>query len=392
MDGSSSTYKRSHQPRAQRGRQLNALRLASGESGSQPVQSQVFQANVNQELQALVNFLQQLVGDGGLLFGELDLGEKLRRLFDGHAGDLADVLAVDPDLLGLDAKPGAAAGRAGRVPAIAAEEDAHVQLVFLALEIIEEAAYAGELAFAFDHHAALLRVKLGPRNIERDVGLLGEALELGEERPVFGLGPGIDGAFVQGLRLVGNHQVEIEVDGVAETLAARAGAVGIVEGEQARLGLLVAQVAVLALEALRKAEALRGLAVARSGLEDDFAGLAIADLDGVHDAGAGVGRNDQAVNQQEDWLAEVDVEQGFRGGEFEDLAVLVEAVEAALAEFEEAGSQVIGEDGSGSLLRRGRDAPATAGGTPALRSGVRFFARRFFVGAGGCGDSALQRE
>ena len=89
-------------------------------------------------------------------------------LFDGHAGDLADVLAVDPDLLRLDAKPGAAAGRASRVSAIAAEEDAHMQLVFLALEIVEEAAYAEELAFAVNHHPALLRVELGPRNIERD--------------------------------------------------------------------------------------------------------------------------------------------------------------------------------------------------------------------------------
>jgi hypothetical protein len=301
-------------------------------------------------------------------------------------------LAVDPDLLRLDAKPGASASRTSRVAAIAAEEDAHMQLVFLALEIIEEPAYAGELAFAFHHHTALLRVKLGPGNIERNAGLFGETLEFGEQRPVFGLGPGIDGAFVQGLRFVGNHQVEIEVDGVAETLAARAGAEGVVKREQARFGLLVAQVALFALKALREAEALCGFPVARSGLEDDFAGLAVADLDGVHDTGAGVGRNDQAVNQQEDGLAEVNVEQGFRGGELENLAVLVEAVEAALAEFEEAGSQMIGQSRFGIALpaRAGRprdsrrDAGATVGGS--------FLRSRFFVGAGGRGYSALQRE
>ena len=112
----------------------------------------------------------------------------------------------------------------------------------------------------------------------------------------------------------------------------------------------------LALEALRKAECARRLAVARRGLEDDLAGLAIADLDGVHDAGAGVGETDEAVNQHEDGLVEVQVEQGFRGGELEDLAVLVEAVEAALAEFEEAGSQLIG--------RAIRDRLCDAGGTP----------------------------
>ena len=61
---------RSHQPRPQRSRQLNALRLAAGKSGSQPVQRQVFQPDVIQELQALVDFLQQLVGDGGLLLAQ----------------------------------------------------------------------------------------------------------------------------------------------------------------------------------------------------------------------------------------------------------------------------------------------------------------------------------
>ena len=212
-------------------------------------------------------------------------------------------------------------------------------------------------------------------------GLLGEALQLGEQRTIFGLGPGIDGALVQGLRFVGNHQVEIEVDGVAEALAARTGAVRIVEGEQARLGLLVAQVAVLAFEALGKTQPLRRLVVARGGLENDFAGFAIADLDGVHDAGAGVGSNHQAVDQQEDRLAEIDVEQRLGRGEFEDLAVLVEAVEAALAQFEEAGLQLIGESGvrTACAARAGRprdsrrDAGATVTG-PFLGA-VRLFRR-----------------
>ena len=54
--------------------------------------------------------------------------------------------------------------------------------------------------------------------------------------------------------LVRNHQIKIEIDGVAEALAARAGSVGIVEREQPRLRLLVAQVAVLAFKALREAQ------------------------------------------------------------------------------------------------------------------------------------------
>jgi hypothetical protein len=56
-------------------------------------------------------------------------------------------------------------------------------------------------------------------------------------------------------------------------------------------GSLVTNVALLAFEALREAECLRGLALARGGLEEHFAGLAIALLDGVNNAQARIGRD-----------------------------------------------------------------------------------------------------
>ena len=58
-------------------------------------------------------------------------------------------------------------------------------------------------------------------------------------------------------RLVGNHQVHVVIDGVAEALAALAGAVGIVEAEQARLGLDEFLAAALAGELLVEADAFR---------------------------------------------------------------------------------------------------------------------------------------
>ena len=78
--------------------------------------------------------------------------------------------------------------------------------------------------------------------------LFGDALELGLEGAVLGTLPGVDGSVVDGLRLIGDDEVEVEVDGVAEALAARAGSEGIVEGEEARLGLAVGAVAGGALE------------------------------------------------------------------------------------------------------------------------------------------------
>ena len=56
-----------HQARAQAGGQLDALRLAAGERGREPVQREVLQPHVVEELQPLADLHQDLVGDGGLL-------------------------------------------------------------------------------------------------------------------------------------------------------------------------------------------------------------------------------------------------------------------------------------------------------------------------------------
>ena len=71
--------------------------------------------------------------------------------------------------------------------------------------------------------------------------------------------------------------------------------------------------------------------VARGSLKDNLAGFAIADFDGVHDAGAGLRSYAQAVHQQKDRLAEIDIEQRLGRGEFKDLTVLIKAIETALA-------------------------------------------------------------
>jgi len=49
-----------------------------------------------------------------------------------------------------------------------------------------------------------------------------------------------------------------------------------------------------------------------------------------------IGRDGDAVGEDGDWLVPVDIEERFGGGEFEDRAVLPEAIEAAGAEFGEA--------------------------------------------------------
>ena len=153
----------------------------------------------------------------------------------------------------------------------------------------------------------LLGIQFGPGHVQRDVQLPGVALEFGVEGAIFGFGPGLNRPFVQSLRWIRYHQVQIEVDGVAETLAPRTGAIGIVEGKEPRLRFFVTKIAMLALKTVGEARALRRLVVARNGFKDDLSGLAVANLDGIDDAGAGIRGYHQPVHQQENGLSEVDV-------------------------------------------------------------------------------------
>ena len=95
-----------------------------------------------------------------------------------------------------------------------------------------------------------------PRHIHRHAMLLRRPLQLREVRPILGRVPRIDRALVERLRFVRNDQVEIEVDRIAESLAARAGAKRIVEREQPRLRLAINPMASLALERRREAQPL----------------------------------------------------------------------------------------------------------------------------------------
>ena len=148
---------------------------------------------------------------------------------------------------------------------------------------------------------------------------------------VLGGDPGGDGAFGEGFGFVGDDKVGVEVDGVAEALAARAGSVGVVEREEAGFGLAVGAVAGGAFEGGGEAQVPGraknnsrsfdyggkcaafaqddtfggGVFGAGEGVELDFAGFAVAGLDGIYDSGAGVGANGEAVDEDEDGGGEV---------------------------------------------------------------------------------------
>src|SRR5579859_1541194 len=101
----------------------------------------------------------------------------------------------------------------------------------------------------------LLR-QIDPRHVQRNSCLLRIALQIRLQRTIFRLCPRFNRSLGQSLQLVGNHEIEIEINRVPKSLAARASAIRIVEGKQPRLRLLIPQVAELTFKSLRKAQGL----------------------------------------------------------------------------------------------------------------------------------------
>ncbi len=188
---------------------------------------------------------------------------------------------------------------------------------------------------AFKNQTALLGGELAPGNVCRNCADAGPFFQVLKEGAEARLGPGLDGAVVQGFAGIGHDEIEIEIDGVAKALAARAGAERIVKGEEARLRFLIESAVVLAFEAFVEIEALGGIAGGIGDeFEDGFAGaLAIADLDGIDEAGAGFGIDGEAIDEDVDGLHEIHVQQRFGRREFVDAAILIKTVEATFLEF-----------------------------------------------------------
>src|SRR5438874_2145994 len=150
-------------------------------------------------------------------------------------------------------EPAAPAGDAGERAAIPAEKDPHVQLVPLLLEIVEELLDSLELLLALPEQRPLLVRQLGVGRRQTDSAPLHRQQHLPLPPVRAGLGPGLDGAFRQRAMAVGDDQILVIPKDVAEALAVRTGAQGMIEREHHRPDRLESPSATLALvaEAIR---------------------------------------------------------------------------------------------------------------------------------------------
>src|SRR5580692_4923097 len=128
-----------------------------------------------------------------------------------------------------------------------------MHLVGFSLEPGEEAAHAvpdalGPFAFALYDPLAALGAELPPGSVERNAALLREFLEVLLTLGVRFRLPGLYRAPAQRLALIRNDEAVIDPDGAAEAAAGLAGAYRGVEGEQARVRLLVGAIALGAVQ------------------------------------------------------------------------------------------------------------------------------------------------
>src|SRR2546430_1149426 len=167
--------KRADEMRAERRGELDALRFAAREGGSEAIEGEVVEADFIEELEATANFFKDFVGDGFLHFGQLQRREKDARFFDGEFADFGDGSVCNANGAGFGAKARAATIGTSGVTTITAQEDADVEFIFFTFEPREEAFDAVEIicGIAFEDEAALFGGELAPGDVRGDAARAG---------------------------------------------------------------------------------------------------------------------------------------------------------------------------------------------------------------------------
>ena len=245
-----------------------------------------------------------------------------------------------------------------------------MQFVLLALHLREETLHSLELSLAAQQNLAGFLGEFAPRHIHRNAKGSRVLAKVGEPGAVFGPVPGIDGSAVQRQSLVGNDEIHVEIDGVAESLAARTGAERVVEAEQPRFGFAAGTMATRTLvgRGESKTRTLRGF-FTRNHFENHFAAFAIGDFSGIDDARAILRTHYDPIDQHKHGQREVQIEQRFRSGEFKNPVTLIQPIESRSAQVGQPGFERVGQR---RFLRRLRRCPGAR-----LRSLRRF--HRFFL-------------
>ena len=289
--------------------EADALRFAARERAAGAIEVEVIEPDIVEEAEALDDLLQDAFGDRALLVAEMlgEVGEELQRVDDREVRRVGDVLHADLDAqcLGLEARAVAdLAGLRGLVfaellahPRALGLEEAAVEVADDALERLSDIVFLAPVDEGQRDGLALRSVEDGLRRevgqvLPRGVEVEREfAREGAEHLHVIGAGrvrfrPGDDRALLDAEVVVGDDEVFIEDQLLAEPVARGACALGGVEAEQARFDLADREAADGTGEFLAEDDAAGGGVVAE---DFGFGGVRLDRIGGV-DIGEAIGQ------------------------------------------------------------------------------------------------------
>ena len=228
---------RAHQRAAERGREVDALRLAAREGVRQAAQGEVAETDFHKVADAVAQLDEYAVCDFLFVVGELQVVEPSLQVVHLHVGELSDALAAHLDVVGVFPQPAPVTVGTDGLAAIAGHEHPVLYLVALALDPLEEAVDTLPVAFAVPEDIFLLLRELAVGGVygKSDLG----RLLYQEGAPLLHLlsPPAYYGVVVDGERRVGDDYVLVDADDAAVTLTGGTGPVGVVEAEEVGVGL-----------------------------------------------------------------------------------------------------------------------------------------------------------
>src|SRR5262249_37483347 len=158
--------------------QVDALGLATRQRPRLATERQITEADAEEERELGIELLQDLAGDRQLPRRQRQIGGHSRRLLAGECGEVGDGEAGHLHRERRRPEAIARARRAPRLAPLAGEEDAHVKLVTVRLDLLEEPLYAGEAAVAVVDEPTLVLAEGLIRRVEIEAEPLGGLYEL----------------------------------------------------------------------------------------------------------------------------------------------------------------------------------------------------------------------
>ncbi len=239
------------------GGQPDPLRLAAGQRPGGPVEGEVVEADVEQEVEPLLDLLEHPLADLALAHRQVEGAQVLRGLVDRQRADLGDVLAAvlaaaEGDRHRHRLEPAALAGRARHLAHEALEAVAAgvgLGLAVAALDVGADAFVGGVVGALAAVAVLAAHVDLGrvpveddraqprgdvlPRGVQVEAELVAQRTEQPDEVVGdVGAAPRLDDALAEGGLRVGDDQLGVDLHPGAEAVADRAGTEGRVERER----------------------------------------------------------------------------------------------------------------------------------------------------------------